>query len=246
MIRKKHIIAFLTIGILPFTGFAQTKVALPANWYNLDYAQDQVMGISTEQAYTLLQGRKASPVIVAVLDGGVDYKHEDLKDVMWINPKEIPGNGKDDDGNGYIDDIYGWNFLGNADGRNVNEDNLELTRLYRQLAPKYAKLLPSSAMTEAERKEFVLYQKLADEYATKLDEAQFGQVNYARLKKELDTLIKSIGKKPADITKADLDAVTDNSERQKMALRLAKQEMANGSFEKQQKYHKTCSNLQCV
>lgn len=232
MLRKKNIISFLTIGILPFIGFAQTTTDLPPNWYNLDYAQDSVMGISTEKAYDLLKGRKATPIIVGVLDGGVDYKHEDLKDIMWINPKEIPNNGKDDDGNGYTDDMHGWNFLGNAQGENVNEDNLEVTRLIRKLESKYASLLPSSPMNPAERRTFVLYQRIADDYNTKLDEAQFGQVNYVRIKIELDTLIKGIGKTPAAITIADLDAITDKSDRQKMALRLAKQEMANGSFEK--------------
>jgi subtilisin family serine protease len=65
-----------------------------------------------------------------VIDGGVDTAHVDLRDAMWHNPDETPGNGEDDDGNGYVDDIFGWNFIGGSDGENVNEDTLELTRLY--------------------------------------------------------------------------------------------------------------------
>jgi len=108
MHKTKLFIALLGIGILPFTGFAQDKKdKAPANWYNLDYKSDGIMGVSTEKAYELLKGRKATPVIVAVIDGGVDVYHEDLKDVLWINKKEANANGKDDDKNGYIDDKFG-------------------------------------------------------------------------------------------------------------------------------------------
>ena len=76
------------------------------NWYN-----GKKYGMSTDKAYKkLLAGRKAETVIVAVLDSGVDIEHEDLKDIIWTNKDEIPGNGIDDDNNGYIDDVDGWNF----------------------------------------------------------------------------------------------------------------------------------------
>jgi len=52
-------------------------------------------------------------IVVAILDTGVDYEHEDLSANMWHNPGEIPDNGIDDDGNGYVDDYYGWNFVDN-------------------------------------------------------------------------------------------------------------------------------------
>jgi cell wall-associated protease len=85
----------------------------PDNWFNLDAKNDKVNGVSTEKTYEeLLKGKKSTTIIVGVLDSGVDYMHEDLKDVMWTNPGEIAGNGIDDDKNGYIDDIHGWNFMG--------------------------------------------------------------------------------------------------------------------------------------
>jgi subtilisin family serine protease len=123
----------------------QTKVALPdtilkapANWFNLDYELDKVRGISTEKAYKeLLVGKKTKTIIVAIIDSGIDIEHEDLKDKIWINTKEIAGNGIDDDKNGYIDDINGWDFIGNAKGEMINYDNLEVTRLYSKLKKIY-------------------------------------------------------------------------------------------------------------
>ena len=98
--------------------------ATKPNWQNLDLQTDSVFGISTERAYKELLGKtKATPVVVAVIDAGVDVKHEDLQGVLWHNPKEIPGNHKDDDHDGYVDDVVGWNFIGSSKG-NVEFDNL--------------------------------------------------------------------------------------------------------------------------
>ena len=101
-------------------------------WQNLDLDLDGVPGTSADRAIReLLAGRTAQrTVVVAVIDGGVDTAHVDLRDALWVNPDETPGNGVDDDGNGYVDDIHGWNFLGGPDGRSVNEEQFEVTRLY--------------------------------------------------------------------------------------------------------------------
>jgi subtilisin family serine protease len=97
-------------------------------WSHLDLAKDSIPGMSVDKAYAeLLKGKKAVKVIVGVVDSGVDIEHEDLKDVVWTNKKEIAGNGIDDDKNGYIDDIHGWNFLGDA----VHE-TLEMTRIVKK------------------------------------------------------------------------------------------------------------------
>ena len=222
-----RLLSLLGIGILPFLGHAQSKDSLPANWYNLDYEQNAVRGISTEKAYELLKGRRATPVVVAVLDGGVDTAHEDLKAVLWTNKDEIPGNGKDDDGNGYVDDIHGWNFLGNTAGENVQYDNLEVTRLVRLYEPKYISVLPSTPLTPTERREFVAYQKMIADYTDKLDQANFGYLNYSRLKAELDSAVSTIGKAVSAISKADLDAFKPTSDRQKLALRMTKKELSD-------------------
>jgi len=110
----------------------QPLTAAPEAWWLLDVVTDGVDGIGVERAYRdLLAGKQPRrTVVVAVIDGGVDIAHEDLDDVLWVNEDEIPGNGIDDDGNGYVDDIHGWNFIGGRDGRHVHHDTYEVTRMY--------------------------------------------------------------------------------------------------------------------
>ncbi len=92
-------------------------------------------------------------MVVAVIDSGIDTLHEDLKPILWRNPKEIPGNGIDDDGNGYVDDVYGWNFIGGKDGRNVKQDSYEGARVYHRLKQKYANINIDTTQLSAEEKE---------------------------------------------------------------------------------------------
>src|SRR5690606_30885435 len=185
----------LLIILIPILSFGQTKDSPPPNWFNLDYERDGVMGISTERAYEqLLKGKKSTTVVVAVIDGGVDVNHEDLKDVIWVNEKDSAATGTDDDGNGYINDKHGWNFIGNANGENVHYDNLEVTRLIRDLEPEYISVLPSTPMSGEERREFAEYQKMVTYYADKTQEAHFGQASYTGLKRMVDTMVARIVK----------------------------------------------------
>lgn len=94
-------------------------------WSHLDLVADTVPGMSVDKAYKeLLKGKKPKTVIVGVVDSGVDIEHEDLKAVIWNNPKEIAGNGIDDDKNGYVDDVHGWNFLGDITKENYERDRV--------------------------------------------------------------------------------------------------------------------------
>jgi subtilisin family serine protease len=121
----------------PVTAPKATPAALPPtepqkNWQLLDEASDGVPGISSERAlHELLAGKQPKQtVLVAVIDGGIDTAHVDLRANLWTNPKEVAGNGKDDDNNGYVDDLHGWNFIGGRDGKDVHYDTFEVTRLY--------------------------------------------------------------------------------------------------------------------
>ncbi len=174
------------ITILASLFFALTAAAQnkrPDNWFNLDATKDNVNGVSTEKTYEeLLKGKKSTTIIVGVLDSGVDYLHEDLKDVMWTNPGEIAGNGIDDDKNGYIDDIHGWNFMGNKDGRNVAKDNLELTRVYKDLKVKYDGKTEADMKSKDEKKEFKYWQLVKADYDKQVaeGEAQANQYKFIR------------------------------------------------------------------
>ena len=160
---KHTIFSFLLITTIPIVSFSQgtSLKETPNNWHQLDKTETGYNGISLDKAYQFVKGKKSKTVIVAVIDSGVDTTHEDLKSILWHNPKEIPGNGIDDDHNGYVDDIYGWNFIGGKDGRNVKEDSYEGARVYHKLKAKYGSLVPdpSSVKTPEERAEIEMYRK---------------------------------------------------------------------------------------
>ncbi|MGD8110668.1 S8 family peptidase [Vibrio sp. TRT 17S01] len=103
------------------------------DWFNLSPLTTDIQGVGASAVYDfLLPPLMPQPIIVAVMDSGVDVEHEDLKDNLWVNTGEIPDNGIDDDRNGYIDDVHGWNFLGNSMGIDVDHDTLEVTREYKK------------------------------------------------------------------------------------------------------------------
>ncbi|MEX0844062.1 MAG: S8 family peptidase [Balneolaceae bacterium] len=108
-------------------------------WHLTPANANPFYGTGVEKAYQELLNDKSpkQKVIVAIIDSGTDIYHEDLNDKIWVNPDEIPGNKSDDDNNGYVDDIHGWNFIGGPDSTHVNKDTYELTRIYADLSEKY-------------------------------------------------------------------------------------------------------------
>ena len=179
-----------------FTLNAQTPATPPADWFLLDPESDHLQGVSSEKAYSsLLKDHPSRTVIVAVVDSGVDIEHEDLKSVIWTNEDEIPGNGLDDDKNGYIDDVHGWNFIGGKNG-NVNEDTYELTREYLRLQKKFASI-GDGKVPKKQRAEFETYRKIQDKYE-KLRDKNKQQYDlyrnmYGNIRMSVDTL-KSVMK----------------------------------------------------
>lgn len=106
------------------------------HWHLKDYESDGVPGISLDKLYDeLIKNRKGKQIIVAIIDTEIDINHEDLKDFIWINNDEQPNNGVDDDNNGYIDDVHGWNFIGNKNGGNLICSNFSYTRKLKELTP---------------------------------------------------------------------------------------------------------------
>ncbi|MCB0704580.1 MAG: S8 family peptidase [Saprospiraceae bacterium] len=174
----------------------------PDNWFNLDPTEDGVRGVSTERVYQeLLRGRTGETVIVAVIDSGVDYDHEDLKDIMWVNAGEIAGNGIDDDGNGYIDDVNGWNFIGGAKG-NVAEDTYEITRLYKMYQDRFDGVNRDD-LSKKEKVEYDQYMEIKKTIDEQRDEMEGNVAFYSGLLDKLGKLKEALGKE--DIKAADLE-----------------------------------------
>jgi subtilisin family serine protease len=141
--KLKHLLLIKLVFISLFISAQTTELIKPIDslipWHYKDIDEDNIPGISLFQAleFAKEKGLKQQKIIVAIIDSGVDTAHFDLKSKLWTNPGEIPGNGIDDDNNGYVDDIHGWNFIGGEDGENVNGDRLELTRIYAQYRDEF-------------------------------------------------------------------------------------------------------------
>ncbi len=141
-------------------------------WSHTDILKDSIAGMSLEKAYKFLEGKKGKQIIVAIADSGVDIEHEDLKDVLWVNIDEIANNNKDDDDNGYVDDVFGWNFLGNKEGKIVNTDQLEITRIVKKGKEKFgAKKV--SEIAEKDKETYQQYLKLENEFLETISEKKY-------------------------------------------------------------------------
>ncbi len=161
-------------------------------WPHADIVSDSIPGISLNMAYEFIADKEGTTVIVAVIDSGIDIEHEDLKDVVWVNKNEIAGNGIDNDKNGYVDDVYGWNFFGGADGTNIPEQ-LEITRVYKKLSAKY-EIIYEGDIPQKDKTEYSYYKKVKEDYKKGYQKA-VKKLKYYKEKKELliasDAHIKS-------------------------------------------------------
>lgn len=189
----KRTLLFATGCLISMGLFAQKK-EVPKGWHLLDQKDSGYYGISIDKAYQFVKSKnlKSTPVIVAVIDSGVDTLHEDLKSVLWRNTKEIPGNGIDDDKNGYVDDIFGWNFLGGSDGRNVEKDSYEAARVYHKLKTKWEeKDIASGTLSADETKEYKMWLKAKFDIVGEINPLEVIQVK--RMYKDLklgDSIIR--------------------------------------------------------
>ena len=223
---KGRLPVFLVFCLLLVQSFASANrligpdtLNIPTDWFLRDPETDHLQGISVEKTYaTLLAGRPSRTIIVAVIDSGVDIEHEDLKDVIWTNEDEIPGNGIDDDKNGYVDDIHGWNFIGGADG-NVNQDTYEVTREYLRLKPLYENI-DEKKIGKKNKAEYELWKRVKAKYDndSKASQDQYDQYNqqYVLYLNALQTLTfcdsvvsKSLGEPVWKSNLASVEATND-------------------------------------
>ena len=225
---KKLIFSLATALLISTSVFAQNanepqKEVNLKEWQHLSLEDSGVYGVNTNKALNFLKqkNRKAQPLVVGVLDSGVEVTHEDLKDNAWVNPKEKK-DGKDNDNNGYIDDIHGWNFIGGKDGQNVDNDTLELTRLFKKYKVKFVNSGEAEANKSKFPAEYEQYLKLKNEFEKELAEAtqysvQYNQI-YNTLKEPVNSLVKELGNQK--LTEEFMLTYQPKSEETKKAMML--------------------------
>ena len=197
MLLKKLFIAGIFLCFF-HASYAQT----PSNhdWHFKDPATDSVYGIALNKAYQFLQSKqkKGKTVIVAILDSGIDTAHEDLRKTLWRNPREIPGNGIDDDKNGYVDDVYGWNFLGGKNGKNMLKASSEKARVFHRYKNKFGDIaIDTQHLTSQDKYQYYWWKKTAEEMKGSPDEEnqlRFITMTQRTLKKYDDFLRKDMKK----------------------------------------------------
>lgn len=216
------------MAFLPMFSMAQSDTTespvlkeAPNNWYQLDRAATGYYGISLDKAYEFLNGKPNHQVVVAVIDSGVDTLQPDLKPILWHNPGEIPGNGIDDDKNGYIDDVYGWNFIGGKDGKNVHQDSYEAARVYWSLKDKFDKEdIDTTSMDAAQKAEYAVFLRAKNDVTQGINPAELIQMQRILpvLEKGDSVIAKDLGK--TEFTGADLKNYSSENQDAKIATAI--------------------------
>ena len=165
----------LPILLVCYLGTATAQVDKDVlNWYN-----NHKVGMGTDKALKSLKKKTPDTVIVAVIDSGIDIEHENLQGKIWTNKKEIPGNGIDDDENGYVDDVHGWNYLGNADGENQGPARLESARILAKLRDKFEDVESEDDVKEEDKADYELYLEIKEKIDSERE-------NYENIKMQMN------------------------------------------------------------
>lgn len=162
------------------------------DWIHYSPYTDSIVGVATYNALEYFENKPQNEIIVAVLDNGCQLQHVGLQQAMWVNKDEIPENGIDDDNNGYIDDINGWNFLGNKNGKSYKNDNDCLTRQFKNFYEKYKALDSAKSMQidSVGYKEYLYLKHKFDEKLTSLKEEYEWMSMYLYRYMQADTIIR--------------------------------------------------------
>jgi cell wall-associated protease len=209
MMRVFSILIWISVCVTASTG----QGTVPNDWYYGNPGEG-FNGISMRKAYSnALQGKKTKPVVVAVIDSGIDIEHEDLSANIWVNAGEVAGNGKDDDNNGYVDDVYGWNFIGGPDGRNVGPDTYEATRVYGSLKYKYENA-SEATLPKNQLEEYKTWQRAKETVEKEIEKANTGvkqlEMVKGRVMASFDSLAVALGSNPFNLTSVEALDATDN------------------------------------
>ncbi|MCA6487552.1 MAG: S8 family serine peptidase [Chitinophagaceae bacterium] len=187
--------------------FYASRAQYPSNhdWHFKDPSTDSIYGIALNKAYQFLQSKqkKGRPVIVAILDSGIDTTHEDLRKNLWRNRREIPSNGIDDDKNGYVDDVFGWNFLGGKDGKNMLKASSEKARIFHRYKHKFGDfVIDTQQLSSQDKTHYYWWKKTAEDMKGSPDEEnqlRFIAMTQKTLKKYDDFLRRDMKKEVYNI-----------------------------------------------
>jgi subtilisin family serine protease len=172
---------------------ASTAMEASANeWKN--------QGIALHQAYSLLDSTARSPkkVVVAIIDSGSDVDHEDLKDNIWINNDEVVGNMLDDDANGYVDDVFGWNFIGGQDSSHVNYDTYELTRLYVKGLELFSVFDTLTNIPDSLNDEYLQFKDIEEEFEAERSSLESELIQIKQLQQNIESILFFLGETSLD------------------------------------------------
>lgn len=218
----------LTLALLLSTTVLFAQAEAPNDWWDLDRTDNSYPGVSANKALNYLEGKTGQMVVVAVIDSGVDIEHEDLKDIIWTNPGEIAGNGIDDDDNGYVDDVHGWNFIGGKDGRNVNGENLEIVRIYNSLKGTYNNR-NRDGLNRKEKVQYDTYIKYKEQIEAKRAEMEPGMKQITPIKEAMDKVMMNLQMKPASITWKDIEGLSTKDAYTGIVKQMAERAAAQGA-----------------
>ncbi len=196
----------------------------PKDWM-LKSPVNGIYGMDVDGAYKFLTGKKSSTVIVAVIDSGVEVDHPDLKDNIWVNTKETPNNGIDDDGNGYIDDIHGWDFIGGKNG-DVHQDTYEIARLYKLYTDKFANVNPTT-LSGDDKVKYEEYQKIKPKFEADKKEADQEYAFYEQIYTSITKLLDEMGNKEPNAN--DLDRFKTDDKQLATAKLILQSVISKGS-----------------
>ena len=222
--------AVFLVGINAFQA-QETRNKDTETWYHKDFATTKVYGVNTDNAYKFLEskGLKPKTVVVGVLDSGVQVDHPGLVNNMWKNPNEVPNNGKDDDGNGYIDDVHGWNFIGGKNGE-IDVDNMEVTRVVAKYKPIFegSDSVANKANQAKMPEEFEMYMKSKTIYNKGSMEAKQGFQTYSMINKLIPDMVKLLDGKA--VTAANISAIKTTTQNDAMAKMFLSQIASSPEF----------------
>lgn len=209
------------------------EVTATETWHLAPTNASPYYGTGVEKAYAeLLAGLEPKEkVIVAIIDSGTDIEHEDLSDKIWVNDDEVPGNREDDDGNGYVDDVNGWNFIGGPDGSHVDKDTYEVTRLYAKLSDQFEGVDEDSVSSD-EQEDYQYYQEIKEAYERRVQQNQQELNQVGQTRQAIQFAKQALGVSSIDSVDSEMLEVTaEDGQQMQQAKQIMTYLLNNGANE---------------